>query len=92
MIIYYLIVQSVPSLNVLFHSQMVHLNSIFQLPQALESHVAVDINYCAAVIMEYTDHVNILACFQGSPMNHSRMKTRTNSIFFCLFEWKTVPA
>jgi hypothetical protein len=61
---------------------------MFQLPQVLESHVAVDINYCAAVIMEYTDTVNILACFQGSAMKHSHMKSRTNTFFFS--EWRII--
>ena len=39
----------------------------FQLPRLLESHVAADINFRAATVSDYTDAINLLACYQGLP-------------------------
>ncbi|XP_053400019.1 inositol polyphosphate-4-phosphatase type I A-like isoform X2 [Mercenaria mercenaria] len=50
------------------------LNDLGQLPRLLESHVAVDINYRAAIVMEYTDAVNILACYRGNSFKPSSKK------------------
>ncbi|KAL4230048.1 Type I inositol 3 [Mactra antiquata] len=46
--------------------KMKHLQDLGKLPCDLESLVATDIMYRASVIADYTETVNVLACYQGS--------------------------
>ena len=69
--------------NPLHDSDEIHvtINSIhfltFQLPRILESQVAADINFRGATVFDYTDAINLLACYQGlpNPTKHGRSRS-----------------
>ncbi|XP_052794474.1 inositol polyphosphate-4-phosphatase type I A-like isoform X2 [Mya arenaria] len=51
------------------------LQDIGQLPRMLESYLAADISHGAAAVSEYTDNINVLACYRGRSFKASTKKS-----------------